>query len=169
MHHKVVSAEKLAIGWLETRIASEMAVYQQICSIAHNIIATGFSEKVIQPGVTSTEDIVWWFRDRIRELKLTTWFHPSVSIQRADSEDFDHMRTFSKRPEENVIMPGDLLHVDFGIKYLRLNTDTQEHAYVLKPENLRLIKRLHKKLGLLWVVILSTTLIHQSCFLVSQS
>jgi len=30
-------------------------------------------------------------------------------------------------------MPGDLLHVDFGITYLRLNTDTQQHAYVLKP------------------------------------
>jgi len=133
MHHKVVSAEKLAIGWLETRTASEMAVYQQICSIAHNIIANGFSEQVIQPGVTSTEDVVWWYRDRIRELKLTTWFHPSVSIQRADNEDFDQMRTFSKNPEENVIMPGDLLHVDFGIKYLRLNTDTQEHAYILKP------------------------------------
>jgi len=133
MHHKVVSAEKLAIGWLETRTAYEMAVYQQICHIAHNIIAEGFSEKVIQPGVTSTEDVVWWYRDRIRELKLTTWFHPSVSIQRADNEDFDHLSTFSKRPDENVIMPGDLLHVDFGIKYLRLNTDTQEHAYVLKP------------------------------------
>jgi len=32
-----------------------------------------------------------------------------------------------------VIQAGDLLHVDFGITYLRLNTDTQQHAYVLKP------------------------------------
>jgi hypothetical protein len=31
-----------------------------------------------------------------------------------------------------VIIPGDLLHVDFGITYLRLNTDTQQHAYVLR-------------------------------------
>jgi Xaa-Pro aminopeptidase len=30
-------------------------------------------------------------------------------------------------------MPGDLLHIDFGITYLRLNTDTQQLAYVLKP------------------------------------
>ena len=29
-------------------------------------------------------------------------------------------------------MAGDLLHVDFGITYLRLNTDTQQHAYVLR-------------------------------------
>ena len=32
----------------------------------------------------------------------------------------------------NVIQKGDLLHVDFGITYLGLNTDTQQHAYVLK-------------------------------------
>jgi Xaa-Pro aminopeptidase len=32
-----------------------------------------------------------------------------------------------------VILPGDLLHCDFGITYLRLNTDCQELAYVLKP------------------------------------
>jgi hypothetical protein len=31
-------------------------------------------------------------------------------------------------------MPGDLIHVDFGITYLRLNTDTQQHAYMLKPD-----------------------------------
>lgn len=130
---RIVSAEKLAIGWLETRTPAEMVLYPQIVRIAHEIIAEGFSDAVIQPGVTTTEDVVWWFREKIRELKLVTWFHPSVSIQRADPESFDHLRTFDSRPEENIIQPGDLLHVDFGIKYLRLNTDTQQHAYVLRP------------------------------------
>ncbi|MEP1152161.1 MAG: M24 family metallopeptidase [Balneola sp.] len=130
---RVVSAEKLAVGWLETRTAMEMAIYPQIVRIAHDIIAEGFSDAVIQPGVTTTEDVVWWFREKIRELKLIAWFHPSVSIQRADPESFDHLRSFSSRPENNVIMPGDLIHVDFGITYLRLNTDTQQHAYILRP------------------------------------
>lgn len=130
---RVVSAENIAIGWLETRTESEMIVYQNIVRIAHQIIAEGFSEKVIQPGVTTTNDVVWWYRDRIRELGFTAWFHPSVSIQRKDPESFDHLRSFSERPELQVIYPGDLLHVDFGITYLRLNTDTQQHAYVLKP------------------------------------
>ncbi|MEQ8684651.1 MAG: M24 family metallopeptidase [Imperialibacter sp.] len=130
---KVVSAEKLAIGWLETRTESEMIVYQQIVRIAHQIIQEAFSDKVIQPGITSTDDVVWWMRERIKELKLDTWFHPSVSIQRQDPESFDHLRSFSERPGEQVILPGDLLHTDFGITYLRLNTDTQQHAYILKP------------------------------------
>ncbi|WP_436516860.1 M24 family metallopeptidase [Ekhidna sp. To15] len=131
---RVVGAENIAIGWLETRTESEMIVYQNIVRIAHQIISEGFSEKVIQPGITTTNDVVWWYRDRIRELGFTAWFHPSVSLQRKDPESFDHLRSFSERPEQQVIYPGDLLHVDFGITYLRLNTDTQQHAYVLKPE-----------------------------------
>lgn len=129
---KLVSAEMLAVGWLETRTNNEMVVYQNIVRMAHQIIAEGFSEKVIQPGITTTDDVVWWYRDRIRELGFTAWFHPSVSIQRKDPESFDHLRSFSSRPDLQVILPGDLLHVDFGITYLRLNTDTQQHAYVLK-------------------------------------
>jgi hypothetical protein len=97
-----------------------MDIYPQICRIAHQIIAEGFSDKVIQPGATTTEDVVWWYREKIKELKLDTWFHPSVEIQREGTD------------ESTVIRPGDLLHVDFGITYLRLNTDTQEHAYLLK-------------------------------------
>lgn len=131
-HDRIVSAENLAIGWLETRTEPEMQVYPQIVNIAHSIIAEGFSEDAIQPGITTTEDVEWWFRERIRDLKLSAWFHPSVSIQRADDSQ-NNSQNFSERPDTNVIQPGDLLHVDFGITYLGLNTDTQQHAYVLKP------------------------------------
>ncbi len=127
LQSKVVSAEKLAVSWLETRTEKEMVIYQQICRIAHNIIQEGFSDKVIQPGVTTTEDVEWWYRERIKELKLDTWFHPTVSAQRNEADEL-----MAKRPQPLVIQPGDFLHVDFGITYLRLNTDTQQHAYVLK-------------------------------------
>ena len=127
-HPHVISAEDLAIGWLETRSEREMVIYQQICRIAHDIIQEGFSDKVIHPGITTTEDVMWWYREHIKALKLDTWFHPSVSVQRNEADVI-----FIKRPQPVVIMPGDLLHVDFGITYLRLNTDTQQHAYVLKP------------------------------------
>ncbi|MCB9299384.1 MAG: aminopeptidase P family protein [Lewinellaceae bacterium] len=130
---RIVSGERLAIGWLETRTENEMVVYQQICRIAHEIIAEGLSDQVIQPGVTTTDDVVWYYRERIRGLGLDAWFHPTVDVQRADPENFDHLRTFSKRPDQQVIQPGDLVHVDFGISYLGLNTDTQENAYILRP------------------------------------
>lgn len=130
---RVVSAETLSVAWLETRSAMEMNQYEHIGRIAHLILREGLSNKVIQPGITTTEDVVWWYRQRVTELGLETWFHPTVDIQRPDTGRFDHLRTFSKRPGPEIIQAGDLLHVDFGISYLRLNTDMQEHAYVLKP------------------------------------
>lgn len=132
-HDRVVSAQDLSIGWLETRTPDEMEVYQQIVRIAHEILAEGLSDAVIQPGITTTSDVQWWYRDRIRELKLTTWFHPSVSIDRPDVPEVDMKQSLATKHDEEVIRQGDLLHVDFGITYLRLNTDTQQHAYVLKP------------------------------------
>lgn len=142
LHSKVASAEKLAVSWLETRSEKEMVLYPQICKIAHDIILEGFSEAVIQPGVTTTEDVVWWYREKIKELKLDTWFHTSVSIQRSEPDVL-----FTKRPQPLVILPGDLLHVDFGIKYLRLNTDTQQHAYILKPGETEAPEYLRKALS----------------------
>ena len=130
---KIVSADRLAVAWLETRSEKEAAIYPLICRISHQIIEEAFSEKVIHPGITTTDDVVWWMRQKVTDLGLETWFHPTVDIQRLDPESFDHLRTFSKRPSKQVIMPGDLLHCDFGITYLRLNTDQQQHAYVLRP------------------------------------
>lgn len=134
---RVVSAETLAVNWLETRTEREMAVYPQLVSITHQIIEEGFSEKVITPGITTTDDVVWWFRQKISNMGLETWFHPSIAVQRSDSTSFEHLRSFSNRPKDDIIQPGDLLHVDIGITYLRLNTDCQQHAYVLKPGETR--------------------------------
>jgi len=130
---KVVSAENLAVNWLETRTEREMQIYPQLVYATRKIIEEGFSEKVITPGITTTDDVVWWFREKIRSMGYDTWFHPSVSVQRNDPQNFEHLRSFSNRPKDDVIQPGDLLHVDIGITYLRLNTDVQEHAYILKP------------------------------------
>lgn len=132
---KVVSATDLGVAWLETRTPREMQFYPQLNKITHEIIAEGFSSKVITPGITTSDDLVWWFRQKVTDLGLTTWFHPSVNIQRNDQVEFDHLKAFSKnlKDQDNIIRAGDLLHVDFGISYLRLNTDVQEHAYVLGP------------------------------------
>jgi Metallopeptidase family M24 len=132
--NKVASAERLSVAWLETRTEREMVLYEHIARISHRILREGLSNKVIQPGITTSEDVVWWYRQKVTALGLDTWFQPSVSIQKRDTARFDHLRSFSKRPEREVILPGDLLHVDFGITYLRLNTDMQEHAYVLKAD-----------------------------------
>ena len=130
---KVKSAEQLAIGWIETRTETEMIIYNQLVNITHDIIAEAFSEKVITIGLTTTTDVEWWMRDKVTALGLETWFHPTVDVQRIAKELGNHLYAFSNRPEDMVILPGDLVHCDFGITYLRLNTDCQELAYVLNP------------------------------------
>ena len=121
---RIVSGETLSIRWLESRTPSELEMYPRIVRMAHALIGDALSRKVITPGKTTADDVVWWYRQRLSDLGLVTWFQPSVGIQRAGSEGMLEGNT--------VIQPGDLLWTDFGITYLRLNTDTQHLAYVLK-------------------------------------
>jgi Xaa-Pro aminopeptidase len=122
---RLVSGERLAIRWLETRTAAEMHLYPTIVRTAHAIIAEALSRAVITPGVTTAEQVQWWYRERLRQLGLDPWFHPSVGIQRQGAK--------GMLEGAEIIHPGDLLWTDFGITYLRLNTDTQHLAYVLQP------------------------------------
>ncbi len=129
---RIVSAEDLAVGWIETRTFREMVIYSDLVEITHNIIAEAFSTNVIQPGVTTTDDVVWWMRQKVTEMGMETWFRPTVDIQRSNEKLVDHITAFSDENGSSVILPGDLLHCDFGITYLNLNTDCQQMAYVLQ-------------------------------------
>jgi len=128
---KIVSAEKLAIGWIETRTPKEMELFRDLVKITHNIIDEAFTNNVIKPGETTTDDVIWWMRQKVTDLGLATWFHPTIDIQRSKEPLKSHIYSFSKAKSNQVILPGDLLHCDFGISYLGLNTDCQQHAYVL--------------------------------------
>ncbi|MCA9737265.1 MAG: M24 family metallopeptidase [Gemmatimonadota bacterium] len=122
---RLVSAEMLAVGWLETKLPSETEHYRYAQRLAHQVIAEAFSNAVIVPGVTTNQDVAWWMRQRVAELGLGAWFHPSVSVQRAGG-------TPDAGPHGVVIERGDLLHTDFGLIALGYSTDTQHHAYVLR-------------------------------------
>ncbi|MDB3862517.1 aminopeptidase P family protein [Flavobacteriaceae bacterium] len=131
LQNRVVSSEKLAVRWIETRTPREMTLFSQLVEITHNIISEAFSTAVITPGVTTTEDVVWWLREKVLALGLDTWFHPTIDVQRTGTSD---LYAFDGKSKFDVILPGDLVHCDFGISYLTLNTDCQELAYVLQPE-----------------------------------
>lgn len=135
---KIISAQKLATAWIETRTAREMEIFSDIVEITHNIIKEAFSSKVIEVGTTTTTDVEWWMRQKVTNMGLETWFHPSVDIQRYTEENKDHLRSFSNRPDRKIIQKGDLLHCDFGITYLRLNSDCQQMAYVMKDDETKI-------------------------------
>lgn len=131
---KLVSAEKLAIGWIETRTEKEMVVFRQLVKITHDVIDEAFSASVIVPGKTTTDDVRWWIRQKITDLGLETWFHPTIDLQRKNTELKSETQAFSKAKSVDVIQKGDLLHCDVGITYIGMNTDCQQHAYVLKDD-----------------------------------
>ncbi|MDD5792095.1 MAG: M24 family metallopeptidase [Erysipelotrichaceae bacterium] len=123
MKEKIVSAQDLCVGWLETRTVPEMQAYNGIMQIAHAMIAEAFSSRVVIPGVTTNYDVKYWMMEKLTRMGLVPWFDFEVSIIRENVGSID---------EETIIMQGDMLHCDVGFNYLGLCTDTQENAYVLK-------------------------------------
>jgi Xaa-Pro aminopeptidase len=125
---RLVSAESLCIRWLETRTASELQLYPQLCLIARSVIAEAFSNRVVTPGVTTTDDVAWYLRQRFEDLGLDIWFMPYCNVQRKGLV----LDGAIQGKSGVAIERGDLVHTDVGIQYLRLCTDTQEMAYVLR-------------------------------------
>ena len=123
---RLVSAEKLCVGWLERRSAEEIIAYPRLVETGHQIIARAFSTAVIHPSVTTTDDVVWWMRETMAEAGLSAWFQPTIDIQ-APGQTYQD----TENPRR-TILPGDLLHCDMGFHYLGLATDQQQHAYVLR-------------------------------------
>ncbi|MXX52075.1 MAG: aminopeptidase P family protein [Chloroflexi bacterium] len=126
---RLVSAERLCVGWLERRLPEEITAYSRLVEIGHRIIARAFSTAVIHPGITTTDDVVWWMRQTMQDAGLSAWFQPTINIQ-APGIAFAFLGDDDAR---KVIQPGDLLHCDMGFHYLGLATDQQQHAYVLRP------------------------------------
>jgi hypothetical protein len=123
---RIVPANALPIDLIAARQPEEEAAFTAMNKVAWDIIGEAFSNRVIKPGVTRTEDVVWWMRQRLSDLGLSTWFQPSVEVQRQSGVG----EPVGFNP---VIMPGDVLHCDFGVTAMGLNTDTQHMGYVLRP------------------------------------
>ncbi len=117
-------AEGLPVDLIATRIPEEEAFYRKLTQLVWETIDEMFSNRTITPGVTRTSDLVWWWRQRVNDLGLGTWFQPSIEVQRKGATD-------AQVGDDPIIQRGDVLHCDVGITALRLNTDTQHEAYVL--------------------------------------
>ena len=142
------SARTLTNRWMGTNTDEQMSIFKHVLRLAHEIIAEAYSNRVIVPDVTTTDDLNWWIRQRYADLGIGTEDHPTITIQRSMAErakyddDDEYFRVFDERFKDDpsprvgysiIIRRGDLIFCDTGIKYLGLYTDTQQSAYVLKP------------------------------------
>jgi len=142
---RFTSVDGLAVDLLAWRSADEARFYEAQTKLAWRIIETAFSNQVITPGVTRTRDVEWWMRQRLADLGLETWFQPSVDVQRQGV-------TEEALGDNPVIQRGDVLHCDYGVTALGLNTDTQHMGYVLRegetdaPEGLKAALKVSNRL-----------------------
>ncbi len=138
---RLTSDSDLAIWWLEARTPQEISIFRHVIGIAHDVIGEGYSNRVIVPDVTTTNDLNWWIRQRYIDLGIDTDDHPTVTVQRSraerarygDPDEYFRIDTSPRNGMDIVIRRGDLLFNDTGIRYLGINTDTQQAAYVLMP------------------------------------
>jgi len=125
---RIVRAENLALEYVSIRLNEMLPVYRQMMEIVHWLIRRAFSNEVITPGKTTDMDVVWWLRQQVNDHGLGTWFQPSVRVQKPGKAGVNLLAENAA----TVIERGDVLHVDFGITAMRLNTDTQHMGYVLR-------------------------------------
>lgn len=125
---RIVSTDDLSVGWLETRLPEERSTFAEACNISHDVLRRALSTEAVVPGRTTTFDLEWWLRAAVQALGTEVWFHPTASVQRREG---DLRGSFSTRPEPVTIVPGDLLHIDFGIVWHGICTDQQQHGYVV--------------------------------------
>ena len=122
---RLESAEPLATLWAETLLDEEIELMERTAAISHAIIAETFSTKVVTPGQTTIDDLRYHYWQRVADFGLELAFYPFFTIRERQP---DVIEKYGK--DDRAIRPGDFIHCDVGLKYLRFNSDHQEWAYV---------------------------------------
>jgi Xaa-Pro aminopeptidase len=131
---RLVPAEDLVVGWLETRLPDEITALHGLNRLTHDVVAEAFSSAVVTPGTTTALDLAWWIRQRFHDLGVEPWFQPRVALQRAGLPlAHESGIRLPAVPYAAEIEPGDLVHCDVGLTSLGLRTDIQRNGYVLRP------------------------------------
>ena len=128
---RFVSAAPLIEEYLDTRIPEEWLHYQRLVMLTEAVVKEAFSPEVVVPGKTTVGDVRRFLYDRLWALGVDTWFQPDLRVQRKGADGASSRGFLAPAKEDVVILRGDLLHVDFGITYMGLNSDWQKMAYVL--------------------------------------
>ncbi len=130
---RFTTAAPLINEYLATRIPEEWETYESLVALTEDITRRALSNEAIEPGVTTVRDIRNFMYDRLWEYGVRTWFQPDLRVQRKGMAEVGSRGFLAVAPEGTVIQHGDLVHIDFGISYMGLDSDWQKMAYVLHP------------------------------------
>ena len=133
LEQRFIPAEPLIVDYLDTRLPEEFEPYRRMVALTDAIVREAFSNSVIRPGTTTVGDLRRWLFDALWRAGVSTWFQPDLRVQRPGATRKTSRGFLAIAPESVVLQPGDVIHVDFGVTYLGLNTDFQRMGYILRP------------------------------------
>ena len=131
---RMISDDHLGIKLMERRTPTELKLLPEVVEAAFSVMNAMYTPEQVIPGKTTTKDLEWFMMQSVKDMGLDYWFEPTMDLQR-EGEAGERIT--------GVIQRGDLLHCDFGIRYLNMCTDTQRLAYVARegesevPQDLR--------------------------------
>lgn len=112
------------------RVQTEIIAFAKICETQRQLMEEAYRR--IVPGVTTREELGWWFQEQLLSNGLITLPSglnaPSASYSTAPGLTGE----VSHSERENVYQRGDFLTWDVGLRYLNFGTDFKRKAYILK-------------------------------------
>jgi ketosteroid isomerase-like protein len=125
---RLVSAQPLIFDYISHRTPAELQIETEASVRTWHILRRAFSNEVVTPGETRLMDIYGFILQEWQDQDLEFNFAPGITIYRRG------VQGGIDDTDNPVVMPGDLLHVDFGVRLMGLVTDQQHVAYVLHPD-----------------------------------
>jgi Xaa-Pro aminopeptidase len=121
---RFVSAQRLIADFHGERVASELVEFAKAADITRTLLERALSNEVIEPGVTTHNQVAWWLEEQRQDLGLLRAWFPTVYVHLPDGGEIANT--------DRVIQRGDIIQIDWGVGRNNFATDMKRFAYVLR-------------------------------------
>ncbi|RHW77891.1 Xaa-Pro peptidase family protein [Colwellia sp. RSH04] len=123
---RLVSSQEVVYEWLSIKLPQEVAIMKEAAKLTAQWQIEAYQE--IIPGKTTDADVARFLKNKMKQHGVKDGWAPAQNPNVNSGPDRGHSHATNK-----VIMPGDVIQIDFGIKlHNRWVSDIQRFAYVLK-------------------------------------
>jgi Xaa-Pro aminopeptidase len=124
--NKLVSAEDLIYEWLAIKLPAEIEIMTKAAELTAQWQEEAYAQVV--PGKSTDADVARFLKKKMEEYGVKDGWSPDQNPSVNSGPDRGH-----SHPTDKVIMPGDVIQTDFGIRvYDMWVSDIQRFAYVLR-------------------------------------